>query len=226
MHLDEIRELAGQAGFAGDAYNSHTATTINWYWPALVIDGVTCHEVEAKLDFSGHLFIITSIESCDHLKELILVGDWCLNIYMEILSHWSALYADVLRGMVVVGDAAIMGVISGDNFIAIAAKPEKFSRCAVPIKWIYGILLTESCRHFVYSTTERFRLFSKELAELRSQVINGKIVHAEEISVIANQRVEDSRTIRTRLEIATQTIENLLNIIVDPCEMLNATSPI
>jgi hypothetical protein len=214
MHLDEIAHAADGLTFAvGSEYSAH-ADRLIWQWTSLSTGDLSCHRMRITFDSDGHMFALAEVDARssalrpDALEHL---ATWGREVYLEIVSHWTALHADVLRGVVKIGHAAVLGRMVFSGVHVTLAQPAGLQGRSFGPERLRQLLMTEACRTFIYSTTGRFREFGRELERLRDEVINGPISHGERVSVTANQRIEDGRTIRSRLEIAVQTIRNRLD---------------
>jgi len=211
MHLDEIAAtgltFVATTGYRADSYR------LIWRWPRVSVGDLSCRRMTTTLDGHGHLFVEAHVDSrpADPALVLLQLTEWGRGIYLEILSHWTALHADVLRGVVKIGHAAAFGRLLFSGMRVTVAEPSRLQGRSYAPDRLQQLLMTEACRMFVYSTTDRFRRFGRELERLRDDVINGDVSHAERLSVLANQRIEDGRTIRSRLEIAVQTMRNRLD---------------
>ncbi len=213
MHVDEIAEIATTLTVFDGARVTAREGRIAWKLPPHADPaGLACTEVTSTLDSDGQLFMVGTlpVRTANFGDACIAINVWCYEAYLQILRKWSVLYDDVLRGVVKIGVAGLAGYRAGSRLRVMAAHDQRFVGTRVAMRHIRPLLLTEACRQYVYSTTERFRQFGKELNSIRDDAIVGEIDRAAEISVAANARIDASRTIRNRLEIAVQTIQHRL----------------
>lgn len=215
MHLDEIDDSMHTLNWPESTEYSRTSEAMTWTWTQLQVEELSCQEVRVVLDSGGHLFVTAGLHlpnqpDADQAALAAFVA-WSRSRYAEILSRWTVLHADVLRGVVNIGKAGLIGRLTTGELRVGAADPAHLTGQVVSVDRVHPMLFTEACRQFIYSTTARFRQFGAELNRIRDDVIHTKIGNAEHLSVTANQRSEDSRTARCRLEIAVQTLRNRLD---------------
>lgn len=217
MHLDEIAAVVDSFAILPNDVSRRRDGGIVWSWSdRLHVSGMEIRRAKGLLDADGTFFLLAHVSSkLAPARVLPLAREWCRGLYMEILSQWSVLHADVIRGIVRVGISGIVGGRRGRMINVRSGDPPELTGESVATSALRMVLFAEACRGFIYSTTIRFRGFGVQLNELRERVLSESPDRAEALAVIANQRIEDARTVQTRLEISIQTIQNRISTYPD-----------
>ncbi|MDT0401792.1 MULTISPECIES: hypothetical protein [Streptomyces] len=214
MHIDEIAEVNGRLSWGPGRLVRHADGTLHWPGRRCDIDGLICRELSFTLATDGHLFITGHLgelgTGVDRRSVLGRLTEWAHARYMEVLASWTALHSDVLAGAVEVGRAGVLGAVHGDTLGVYAADAGVIPDGPLTLDQIRPLLLIAACRRFVYSTTAQFRALDREAKALREAATTGGVDQVERLSVLANSRIDGSRTARSRLEIAVQTLRNQL----------------
>ena len=178
MHLDEIADAVDQLPEFAGAVFLRGDRILSWQWPRpLDADGITVSRVRAELDADGHFILRGVPQTTGSISDLVIVARnraLAEQLYGPILRRWSALYADLARGIVRVGvTAALVGQAEHHSLHILAADPAQLGGRTMTVAELEPFLFCESCRQFVYSTIGRFRQFGQELAAAREEATSG-----------------------------------------------------
>jgi hypothetical protein len=215
--MDEIADAVDRLAEFGGAVFVREDRLLSWQWPTVLkSEDMAMRRARATLGADGHFML--HVEP-DMTGPMILVQYRAVayRLYMQIVRRWSAIHADLERGIVRAGVTAVLvGRAERRRLRILTADPARLNSRTLRADELEPLLFVESCRQFVYSTTDRYRQFGQELIAAREQAGSGLIDQAESLSITANQRVEDIRTVGTRLKIAVQVLEARLDAELQP----------